>query len=324
METTIKQLSRGKNTVTQILKDYMLVLFVILLCVIFNVINPKFLGGGNMQNLLRQTAVNAIISIGMLIPIITGGIDLSVGAVSSFAGVLVAGFLTNNGMGIWPACILVMIIGVGIGAFTGFLVTFMNIAPFIATLAVMTIIEGIKYIYCQSVSIFIVNERFMDLGSGSTLNIANPIWLMLIVAILMQLVMSKTVYGRSLYALGGNRSAARLAGINTNTMIFSAYIVSAVCTTFAGLILASRLGVGSPLAGATTVNNCIAGVVIGGGSLAGGRGKPSMVLFGAFVIGMVANFLNLMGVQSYTQKVFVGIIIILAVYASERSKSKKA
>ncbi len=313
-----------QSNILQIAKDYMLVLFVVLLCVVFNIINPKFLGGTNLQNLLRQTAVNAIISVGMLIPILTGGIDLSVGAVSSFAGVLVAGFLTNNGMGIWPACLLVLFIGALIGAFTGFLVTFMNIAPFIATLAVQTIIEGVKYIYCRSVSIFITSERFMELGGGSTLNIANPIWLMLIVTIIVQVIMSKTVYGRSLYALGGNQKAARLAGINTDRMIFSSYVVSAICTTFAGLILASRLAVGSPLAGATTVNNCIAGVVIGGGSLAGGRGKPSMVLFGAFVIGMVANFLNLMGVQSYTQKVFVGIIIILAVYASERSKAKRA
>lgn len=314
---------RMKNKNHNWMNEYMLVILVIVLSVIFTVIQPKFLSRDNIANLLRQASINAIISIGLLLPIITGGIDLSVGAIAGVAGVFVAGFM-QDGMSPLIASVLVLVIGLVFGSFNGFLVTVLQIAPFIATLATMTIAEGVKYLYSHSLSIFIKSDSFAMLGGGNLLGIAIPIWIMVLLTLFLQFIMSKSIYGRSLYATGGNREAARLAGINTKSVIFSAYAVGAMLSAFAGLILASRLMVGSPLAGTTFVNNAIASVVIGGGSLSGGRGKPIMVLFGALVIAMVGNFLNLMGVQNYIQRIIIGFIIIITVYFAERSKLKRS
>lgn len=314
--------SKGKNIGKFIIKEYALIFFVIILALAFTAINPKFIKGDNLENMLRQASINAIISLGLLFPIITGGIDLSVGAVSGIAGVLVAGFM-RDGMPPLQATIAVLIIGAAIGAFNGFLITKMNIPPFIATMATMTIVDGIKYIYSHSLSIFIESKSFAVLGGGSFLNIAIPIWIMILITVILEFTMLKTVFGRSLYALGGNREAAKLAGINTGLIILLAYVVGAFFSAFSGIILASRLAVGSPLAGNTYVNNAIASVVIGGGSLSGGLGKPSMVLFGAFVIAMVGNFLNLMGIQNYVQRVIIGSIIIIAVFFSEKGRTKR-
>jgi ribose transport system permease protein len=313
--------SKGKNN--NWLNEYMLIFLVILLSAIFTLIQPKFISSDNIANLLRQASINAIISIGLLLPVITGGIDLSVGAIAGVAGVFVAGFM-QGGMSPLLASFLVLIIGIIFGAFNGFLITVLQIAPFIATLATMTIAEGVKYLYSHSLTIFIDSPSFAMLGGGNLLGIAIPIWLMVLITLLLQFIMSKSIYGRSLYATGGNREAARLAGINIKTIIFSAYTLGAIFSAFAGLILASRLMVGSPLAGTTFVNNAIASVVIGGGSLSGGRGKPIMVLFGALVIAMVGNFLNLMGVQNYIQRIIIGFIIIITVYFAERSKIKRS
>jgi ribose transport system permease protein len=314
--------SRLSSFVSHASREYMLVLFIILLAIAFAIMQPKFLSGSNIENLLRQASINVIISLGLLFPVMTGGIDLSVGAVSGFAGVLVAGFITNNQMNSSLAILLVLLVSVVIGIVIGFMVTKMSIAPFIATLAIKEIIDGVKLIYCQSTSIFIdKSERaFLMLGQGNILGIPIPIWIMLLFAVVLQLITSYTTYGRSLYAMGGNAEAARLAGINVVFLTISVYVIGAFCSAFSGIVLTSRMATGSPLAGNTYVNNAIASVVIGGGSLAGGRGKPSMVLFGGLVIAMVANQLNLMGVQSYVQKVIIGAIIIFAVFFSEKSR----
>ena len=304
------------------IKEYMLVLVVIFLGIIFSFMAPAFGTPQNISNMLRQASINAIISLGLLFPVLTGGIDLSVGAVAGFAGVLVAGFM-RDGIHWFPAIILVLLVGCMIGATSGFLITFMKIPPFVATLALMTIVEGIKFIYSRSLTIFTDSKPFAVIGGGEFLGIPVPIWLMVFLMLILQFVMSKTIYGRSLYALGGNAAAARLAGINTRTITFSAYVVGALLATFAGVVLASRMESGSPLAGSGFVNNAIASVVIGGGSLAGGRGKPFLVLFGALIIAMVNNQLNLMGVQTHYQRVILGLIIIFAVFFTEYSKNRK-
>lgn len=312
----------GAHNVGRLLKEYILVLIVVMMVIVFSVINPNFISGTNLQNMMRQSSANVIISIGMLVVVLTGGIDLSVGPMAGLAGVLVAGFM-RDGMNAGIAFITVLIIGLVIGAITGTLVVYMRLAPYIATMAMMTIITGVKLLYSHSLSIFIENRSFMMLGSGNLLGIPIPIVVMLIFAVVFQFLMSKTIYGRNLYALGGNPEAAYLAGINSNKMTMSVYIISAGCSFLAGMILASRLAVGSPLVGTNFETNAIASVVIGGGSLAGGRGKPALTLFGAMVIAMLSNFLNLMGVQNYIQRIITGCIIIVAVFLSERTNKKK-
>ena len=305
-------------------KEYFLVIVVALLIVVFSFLNQNFLTGANIQNMLRQAAANVIISIGMLAVVLTGGIDLSVGATAGLAGVLVAGFI-RDGMGALSASLLVLVIGILVGTFTGFLVVYMGLAPYIASMSMMLIVTGIKLLYSHSLSISIDMSQsgFLMVGRGNFASIPIPIWMMFVMTLIFQFVMSKTTYGRSLYALGGNPEAAYLAGINSKFMTMSVYVISGFCSFVAGIMLASRLASGSPSMGTGFDTNAIASVVIGGGSLAGGRGKPMLVLFGAMVIAMLSNFLNLMGVQNYIQRIITGGIIILAVFISERTGTKK-
>jgi ribose transport system permease protein len=320
--TEVSEKSLIRSRLWYYTKEYFLILIVVIMYIVFGIINSNFLSSNNIQNMLRQAAANSIISLGMLAVVLTGGIDLSVGMMAGFAGVLIAGLL-REGIVLPLAFPAVILIGLLIGLFNGFIIVYMGLAPFIATMATMTIVTGAKLLYSHSLSIFIKHDAFSMLGNGNFIGIPVPIVLMILLTFLFQFVMSKTTYGRNLYALGGNPDAARLAGINNNVMILSVYVVSGFCSFFAGIILASRLAVGSPLVGTGFETNAIASVVIGGGSLAGGRGKPVLTLFGAMVIAMLSNFLNLMGVQNYIQRVITGAIIIIAVFLSEHTNRKR-
>lgn len=312
----------NKTTVTKLLKDYALILFVVLLSIICAIINSTFFTGSNILNILRTTSNLAVISMGMLLVVITGGIDLCVAANAGFAGVFVAGLL-QSGMAALPATILALLICTLAGAAAGFMVNYMNIAPFIATLATSSIMDGIKYIYCNSNTITITNEAFLNFGNGSWLGFSNCILFMLIIVIVLQFVMAKTTFGRSLYAIGGNPASAYLAGINVKVLTFAAYMLSGFLSGWSGIVMAARLGVGSPTTGLTYVNYAIASTVIGGATLAGGRGKPAVIMFGAMVISIINNIMTLEGVGSYYQKVVLGIIIIVAVFFSETANKKR-
>jgi ribose/xylose/arabinose/galactoside ABC-type transport system permease subunit len=307
----------------RILKDFTLILFVILLVVVSSLVDKNFLSSKNIENILRTTSNLAVISMGMLLVVITAGIDLGVAANAGFAGVFLAGML-RDGMSAFPAVVLSLLICMVAGASSGFMVNYMNIAPFIATLACSSIVEGFKYIYCNSNTITITNEAFLNFGNGSALGFANCILYMFIIVIVLQFAMSKTTFGRSMYAIGGNRQAALLAGINVKKYTFLAYMISGLFSGWSGIIMAARLGVGSPSTGSTYVNYAIAATVIGGASLSGGRGKPFVVLFGALVISIINNLMTLRGIGSYYQKVVLGIIIIVAVFFSETANKKRS
>lgn len=307
---------------TKLLREYSLILFVILLILVCGVVNSSFLTGSNMENVLRTTSNLAIISMGMLLVVVTGGIDLGVAANAGFAGVFLAGSLLD-GMPAGLAVAVTLLICTVVGAMAGFMVNYMNIAPFIATLACSSIMEGFKYIYCNSNTITITNNAFLFFGNGETLGISNCIVYMILIVAALQFVMAKTTYGRSLYAIGGNPAAAHLAGINVKRLTFSAYMLSGFLAGWSGIIMAARLGVGSPTTGLTYVNYAIASTVIGGATLAGGRGKPVVVMFGALVIAIINNFMTLQGIGSYYQKVVLGVIIIVAVFFSETANKKR-
>ncbi|MCI8524584.1 MAG: ABC transporter permease [Oscillospiraceae bacterium] len=307
---------------TKLLREYSLILFVILLILVCGVVNSSFLTGSNLENVLRTTSNLAIISMGMLLVVVTGGIDLGVAANAGFAGVFLAGSLLD-GMPAGAAVAVTLLICTVVGTMAGFMVNYMNIAPFIATLACSSIMEGFKYIYCNSNTITITNQAFLFFGNGETLGISNCIVYMIIIVAVLQFVMAKTTYGRSLYAIGGNPAAAHLAGINIKRLTFSAYMLSGFLAGWSGIIMAARLGVGSPTTGLTYVNYAIASTVIGGATLAGGRGKPVVVMFGALVIAIINNFMTLQGIGSYYQKVVLGVIIIVAVFFSETTNKKR-
>lgn len=311
-----------KPNYVKFIKEYALILFVILLSIVCGFINKSFFTSSNLLNVLRTTSNLAVISMGMLLVVITGGIDLCVAANAGFAGVFVAGML-RDGMSAFGATVLTLLICSLAGAAAGFMVNHMNIAPFIATLATSSIMDGIKYIYSNSNTITIMNNSFLKFGNGSWLGFSNCILFMLIIVAILQFVMAKTTFGRSLYAIGGNPSSAYLAGINVKAFTFVAYILSGFLSGWSGIIMASRLGVGSPTTGLTYVNYAIASTVIGGATLAGGRGKPAVVMFGAMVIALINNIMTLEGVGSYYQRVVLGIIIIVAVFFSETANKKR-
>ena len=304
------------------LSEYALVLFIVLLSIVCGIVNNTFFTSANIENVLRTTSNLAIISMGMLLVVVLGGIDLAVAANAGFAGVFLAGSL-QNGMGAFPAVLLTLLICAVAGAAAGFMVNHMNIAPFIATLATQSIMDGFKYIYSNSNTISIKNEAFLAFGNGNWLGFSNCILFMLIIVAALQFVMAKTTFGRSMYAIGGNPAAAHLAGINVKAFTFVAYTLSGMLSGWAGIIMAARLGVGSPTTGLTYVNYAIAATVIGGATLSGGRGKPAIVMFGAMVISIINNFMTLQGIGSYYQKVVLGAIIIVSVFFSESMNKKR-
>ncbi len=294
------------------LADFSGIILGVLAVIILSIANPKFISGTNLGNLGQQASINVLLSLGMLLVIVTGGIDLSVGTIAGFAGVLVAGYITQ-GMPVFWAIMLVLLIGAFLGAFSGVMVVYGGVAPFIATLCMQTIARGFTLLYTHSRSIFVSDETFLWIGNAAVFGIPIPIIIMVVLTIFLQFVMRKTTYGRSLYAYGGNPNASYLAGINTNLVVLKAYIYSAIFASFAGIVLASRMAVGSPLVGPGMEGNAIAAVVIGGASLAGGTGNAINTLIGALIIGSISNALNLFGMQSYLQKVVIGFITLGAV-----------
>lgn len=282
---------------------------------------PTFLLADNIRNVANQITVVAIIAIGMTMVIVTAGIDLSVGSLIALAAVLIATLIgklggeTASAGSLFIASLVGILICGGIGAFSGFMITAFRIAPFIATLAMMQVAAGIAYIISEGRPVYRVPESFVALGRGvdPILHIPYAVILMVLLYIAAHLLMTRTTLGRYLYAIGGNKEAARLAGIRVTPVLLFAYTISGIFAGFGGLLMASQLKSGAPTYGVTYELYVIAAVVVGGTSLAGGEGKIFGTLIGAFVIGVIQNGMNLTNVESYTQKVVLGLVILGAV-----------
>jgi ribose transport system permease protein len=281
----------------------------------------NFLKGDNLLNIANQISIIAILAIGMTFVIITGGIDLSVGSLIAFSAVLATWMMREWG-GATEASTLVMILCClgailacgAVGAFTGASVTLFGMPPFIITLSMMLIWRGHAFMTAKGQSVYEVPDSFVWLGRGTDLfGIPNAVVLMLLLYAAAHVVMSKTVLGRHVYAIGGNREAARLSGVPVRRVLLFVYIISGVLAGLGGVIMASQLKSGSPTYGPMYELYVIAAVVIGGTSIFGGEGKMLGTLIGAFVIAVIQNGLNLLGVEPYTQTVVLGWIIYGAV-----------
>ena len=282
---------------------------------------PNFLKSENLLNIANQIAVIAIIAIGMTMVIITGGIDLSVGSLIALSAVLVARFIRDYAGGVEAgvdgmliaSLAAILICGV-IGAFSGAMITRFAIPPFIVTLAMMLVGSGLAYILAKGQSIYQIPDSFVWLGRGADfVNLPNAVVLMIILYGLAHVVMSKMKLGRYLYAVGGNVEAARLSGVPVKRVLMFAYIASALLAGLGGVIMASQLKSGSATYGNMYELYVIAAVVVGGTSLSGGEGKMLGTLIGAFTIAVIQNGMNLTNVESYTQKVVLGLVILAAV-----------
>jgi len=284
---------------------------------------PDFLKRENLLNIANQIAVIAIVAIGMTMVIITGGIDLSVGSLIALSAVVVCWLIREMGGGVnasapgMAACALGAILMCGAaGLFTGAMVTRCGIPPFIVTLAMMLVASGLAYLLAEGQSVYQVPDSFIWLGRGADLfNVPNAVLLMLALYGAAHVLMSRMKLGRWLYAVGGNREAARFSGVPVRRVLLFAYVASGLLAGLGGVVMASQLKSGSPTYGQMYELYVIAAVVVGGASLSGGTGRMFGTLIGAFIIAVIQNGMNLKGVEPYTQKVVLGLVILAAVLA---------
>lgn len=279
-----------------------------------------FLKSENLKNVLNQITVIAITAIGMTLVIITAGIDLSVGSLIALSAVLSAYFI--RAMGGTEASMQAMLLASAgavaicgaVGAFSGVVIAKFKLPPFIATLGIMQIASGLAYLIAKGQSIYEIPDSYTWLGRGATLlTIPNAVVLMIVAYAAGHFLMTKTITGRALYAVGGNPEAARLSGVPVGRTLIFAYVISGLCAGLGGVILASQLKSGAPTYGQMYELYVIAAVVVGGTSLAGGEGNVIGTLIGALIIAVIQNGMNLTGVESYTQKVVLGGVILGAV-----------
>jgi ribose transport system permease protein len=281
---------------------------------------PNFLKKENLLNVMKQISVVAIIAIGMTMVIITAGIDLSVGSLIAFSGVITA--LTIQSLGgsaptsgdLWlGAMVGILVCGLA-GLFTGGLVTLFRIPAFIATLGIMFIAKGLAFIFSDSAPVPVGNEAFGWLGRGRDFfGLPNSVILMLILFTVAHVVMTRTSIGRYIYAVGGNPEAARLSGVPVKWVLLFVYTLTGLLAGLGGVMEASLHTTGDPKSGDLVELKVIAAVVVGGTSLAGGQGRITGTLIGAFIIAVINNGMNLTGVESHMQKVIYGTVILVAV-----------
>ncbi|QBO37044.1 ribose ABC transporter permease [Periweissella cryptocerci] len=300
------------------------VLALVFLVLIVTVMNPSFLEFNNILNLLRQVSINALIAFGMTFVILTAGIDLSVGSILAFTGAITAQMIVG-GMPPAIALLIGVLLGGVLGAINGLIITVGGAAPFIATLATMTIFRGATYVFTNGNPITgsaMTNSFFFQvIGRGYFLGIPFPIVIMIVAFALLYLLLHKMSFGRKTYALGGNEKAAFVSGIKTKKVTILIYTISGIMAAVAGTILTSRLNSAQPDAGMSYEMDAIAAVVLGGTSLAGGKGRIFGTLIGALIIGTLNNGMNLLGISSFYQQIVKGIVIIIAVLI-DRRKSK--
>jgi ribose transport system permease protein len=290
-----------------------LVALLALLWIVLAFSTTSFWTYNNITNLLRQGAMTAILAIGETFVIITGGIDLSVGAVVGFTSVIIAWLLTH-GYPIWGAVLITLVIGFVIGVFHAFGITKLGLPPFIMTLATLTALRGIGLLITNGATISITNTDFTGFSRGDFLGVPNLFWMVIVVAVPGYIFLHHSRFGRYLFAIGSNAEAARLSGVNTVRMIYMAYILSALCAAFVGVLLAARIGIGNATQAEGWELQAIASSVIGGSSLFGAVGSVHGPLLGSFILTTINNGANLLNVNAFWQRVITGFLIIVIVY----------
>ena len=303
------------------LEKYAIYIALVLLCIIISIITDKFLTFQNLKLILNQISINGILAIGVTFPLITAGIDISIGSVVGLSGVIAA--LSAPADSNVPMIVPVMAAltcGLCIGSFNGFLITKGKLAPYIVTLGMMTIVRGLSLIAAGGRPVSRLIPTFDFLGNGTIFSIPVPILIFAIVAVISHIILKHLKIGRYIYAVGGNTNAAFASGISPVKIKFFVHVMSSTLAGLAGIILASRINTGHPNSGAGYELDAIAAAVVGGTSLAGGTGGIPGTVIGALIIGVIINGLDLMAVSSYWQQVVKGLIIITSVLIDRNKK----
>lgn len=301
----------------------LLSLVVIALVLIANPLtNGVFFTANNFTNLMRQMTTTGLLSLGMLFVILTGGIDLSVGSVVGFSAIIAAGATVHWGLPVWVSFLLGIVAGACWGLISGSLVACFKLAPFVVTLAMMTFIRGLTYVYSEIAISARTISSFTALGSAVVSGIPISTMIMAVFFVLGAVFLNRTPLGRSTIAIGGNRETVRLAGISVVKGIIAAYVISGICAGVGGILLASRLGNVQPSLGESYELDAIAACVIGGANLAGGKGTIQGTVVGVLILAVMNNLLSLRNVESYWQSVLKGLIIIAVVLLHSRAQKR--
>jgi ribose/xylose/arabinose/galactoside ABC-type transport system permease subunit len=311
-------------------------LVLILICIVFAWLEPAFLSQRNIFNVLRQVSIYGLLAVGMTFVILTGGIDLSIGSVLAFAGLVAAsvekggrGLLSvgaageSAGYGIPAAIASAIAVGVLAGWLQGVTISKLKVPPFIVTLGGMSAFRGAALLWSGGQPISAFRDEYKVLGQGFIGPVPIPVIIFLTCAVLGFIVLRYSRYGRHIYAIGGNLEAARLSGLKTGSLLMSVYIISGFFAGFSGFLLSSRLNSAEQVAGVGYELTVIAGVVIGGTSLFGGEGGIFGTIVGVLLIGVLSNGLTLLNVNPYYQQIVVGLIIVFAVYFDQMIKRRR-
>ena len=298
----------------KVITEYNTVWIFLVMLLVSALVSDAFFTANNLSNLVRQVAPVGIISMGMLLVILTGGIDLSVGSVVAMIGVLTA--LFTHHMPVYAALLSALACGIIAGSISGYLVAFHRLAPFIVTLAMMSIVRGLGFMFSKGAPVIIDDHASMltDFGSGRFLGIPNPALVMFIIFIITFILLRYNAFGRIVIAIGSNEESVRLSGIRVSAYKFSVYAIAGGLSALAGIVSTARTSVGSPVTGIAMELDVIAAVVIGGASLMGGKGSAVNTLLGVFILGMIGNIMNLLTIPAYSQQVIKGLIIVMAVF----------
>nr|WP_285856707.1 ABC transporter permease [Peribacillus frigoritolerans] len=289
-----------------------MIMILLLLCVVLSFTAPNFLDTANLLNVLKQVSIIAILAAGMTIVILTGGIDLSVGATVALSGVISV-MVSSAGVNPIIAMLSGVLVGYAVGLINGFLTAKAKLPAFIVTLGSFTYVRGLAYVISGGYPIVLQNETFKFIGGGSIFGIPTPIYIMSLVYVVMFFVLKYTMFGRHIYAIGGNEEAARLTGIKVEKSLINVYSISGLLAGLGGVVLAGRLFSGQPTAGQMYELDAIAAVILGGTSLTGGKGKIIGTIIGVLIMGVISNGLTLMDVNYYWQLVVKGGVIVAAV-----------
>ena len=318
-KSSIKKLLNNPN-----FKSYSgIILVIIVVCIFMSFRSPNFMTYNNIMNILRQIAVYGILACGMAFTMMTGGIDLTVGSAAGVSGAIVARLMVEASVPLPAAMLVAVILGGLLGLICGILIAQTGIPPFIMTLGFQITLRGVCYLITEGKPIGGLPDELLFLGLESILGIPVPIFFLAGTFIVVGIILSRTSFGRSVYAVGGNYQAVHHSGINAKRVIMYAYMISGICAALAGIILAARNASAQPTGGNTFETEAIAACAMGGVSFSGGTGAVPGIFFGALLMGIINNSMNLMYIDSYWQQVVKGLIIIGSVlYSIYNSKTK--
>ena len=313
---------KDKKSFKSLISEYFIFVIFIALVVVLTCLKPSFIGPTNLMNILKQASINGILAFGMMFVIVAGGFDMSVGSTVAFAGILAA----MTGQGNYPLIVpllVAMLAGLLVGVVNGVGVAVGNLPPFIMTLGTMTAVRGLALLISNGKPVIGISQEYRAVAASTFCGIPMLAVFLAIIIVICSFVLSKTVYGRRVYACGGNLLAARVSGINTTKIRVSTFAIAGLLAGLSGFLMTSRVTIGQPTAAESYEMDAITACVVGGVSMSGGVGKPWGVVVGCLLITVITNGLDIMGVSSHWQKIVKGAIIVAAVLIDINGKNKK-